>query len=139
MFIILNSRATHVPVGEDQFQNIELTRELAKMFNKRFGETFPIPTAILTGKEYSRLKSFRDPVKKMSKSDPDPKSRICLTDSPDSIVKVIKKAVTDFTSEVTYDPELRPGVANLISIHSFVTNKSVEDICEEAKGFDTAK
>lgn len=109
------------------------------MFNKRFGQTFPIPTAILTDKEYARLKSFRDPVKKMSKSDPDPKSRICLMDPPEHIVNVIKKAVTDFTSEVTYNPELRPGVSNLVSIHSFVTNKTVEDICKEVEGVNTGK
>ncbi|CAG9862866.1 unnamed protein product [Phyllotreta striolata] len=136
---VLAYKATHVPVGEDQVQQIQLCQDLARMFNKRFGETFPIPQTVITGSEFARLRSLRDPNKKMSKSDPDPKSRICVTDKPDDIVRNIKKAVTDFTSEVTYDPDKRPGVSNLINIHSFVTNKSVADICREAKNLDTGK
>ncbi|XP_028132038.2 tryptophan--tRNA ligase, mitochondrial [Diabrotica virgifera virgifera] len=136
---ILAYKATHVPVGEDQIQQIQLSQDLARMFNKKFGETFPIPHALTTGSEYARLRSLRDPSKKMSKSDPDPKSRICLTDRPDDIVRNIKKAVTDFNSEVTYDPEGRPGIANLINIHSFATNKSVEDICKDAKNINTGE
>jgi tryptophanyl-tRNA synthetase len=132
-------KATHVPVGEDQTQNIELTQDLARMFNNRFGETFPIPHCIYTGSEFSRLKSLRDPSKKMSKSDPDPKSRICLNDSPDDILKKIKKSVTDFTSEVTFDPDKRPGVSNLISIHSFVSGRTVEEICGEVQNVNTGK
>ncbi|KAJ8916204.1 hypothetical protein NQ315_016343 [Exocentrus adspersus] len=132
-------RSTHVPVGEDQVQQIQLCQELARMFNNRFGQTFPIPHSIITGTEYARLRSLRDPEKKMSKSDPDPKSRICLTDKPEDIARNVKKAVTDFISEVTYDPVLRPGVSNLISIHSFVTNKSVEEICTEATGLNTGQ
>ncbi|KAJ8926688.1 hypothetical protein NQ314_020903 [Rhamnusium bicolor] len=119
------ARATHVPVGEDQVQQIQLTQDLARMFNSRFGNTFPIPHTIITGTEYARLRSLRDPLKKMSKSDPDPKSRICLTDKPDDIVRNIKKA--------------RPGVSNLISIHSFVTNKTVDDICREAGNINTGE
>lgn len=126
-------------MGEDQAQNIQLTQDLARMFNNRFGETFPIPHCIFPGSDYSRLRSLRDPSKKMSKSDPDPKSRICLIDPPDEIMKKIKKSVTDFTSEVTYDPETRPGVANLISIHSFVTGKTVSQICEEAQNLNTGQ
>jgi tryptophanyl-tRNA synthetase len=136
---ILAYKATHVPVGEDQTQNIELTQDLARMFNNRFGETFPIPHCIYTGSEFSRLKSLRDPSKKMSKSDPDPKSRICLNDSPDDILKKIKKSVTDFTSEVTFDPDKRPGVSNLISIHSFVSGRTVEEICGEVQNVNTGK
>ncbi|KAJ3653965.1 hypothetical protein Zmor_013184 [Zophobas morio] len=136
---ILAYKATHVPVGEDQTQNIELTQDLARMVNKRFGDTFPIPQAIYTSSEYARLKSLRDPAKKMSKSDSDPKSRIHLVDSPDEILKKIKKSVTDFTAEVGYDPESRPGVSNLISIHSFMTGKSVDEICEEARTMNTGQ
>ncbi|XP_018575584.1 tryptophan--tRNA ligase, mitochondrial [Anoplophora glabripennis] len=136
---ILLYKATHVPVGEDQVQQIQLAQELARMFNNRFGDTFPVPHSIVTGTKYARLRSLRDPDKKMSKSDSDPKSRICLTDKPDDIVRNIKKAVTDFTSEVTYDLEERPGVSNLISIHSFITSKTVDEICEEAKGLSTGQ
>ncbi|KAJ8982069.1 hypothetical protein NQ317_001478 [Molorchus minor] len=75
----------------------------------------------------------------MSKSDPDPKSRICLTDKADDIVRNIKKSVTDFTSEVYYNPTERPGVSNLISIHSFVTNKSVDEICKEVESLNTGQ
>ncbi|KAG5890965.1 hypothetical protein JTB14_028643 [Gonioctena quinquepunctata] len=136
---ILAYKATHVPVGEDQVQQIQLAQELARMFNSRFGSTFPIPHALITGSDHARLKSLRDPTKKMSKSDPDPKSRICITDKPEDIVRNIKKAVTDFTSEVTYNPEERPGIANLISIHSFVTNKSVDEICRDAQNINTGE
>ncbi|XP_066156005.1 tryptophan--tRNA ligase, mitochondrial [Euwallacea fornicatus] len=136
---ILSYKATHVPVGEDQVQQIQLCQELTRMFNNRYGQTFPTPHTLITSSEYGRIKSLRDPLKKMSKSDPDEKSRICLTDSPDTIVKNIKKAVTDFTSEVTFDPETRPGVSNLISIHSFVTGKTAEEICKEAEDIDTGK
>lgn len=87
----------------------------------------------------ARLKSLRDCTKKMSKSDPDPKSAIYLTDSPKQILEKIKKGITDFTSEVTFDPESRPGVANLITIHSLATGMSPEAICESAKGIDTGK
>ncbi|XP_050306662.1 tryptophan--tRNA ligase, mitochondrial [Anthonomus grandis grandis] len=136
---ILSYKATHIPVGEDQVQQIQLCQELARIFNGRFGETFPIPRSLITSSEYGRVRSLRDPSKKMSKSDPDEKSRICMTDMPDTIARNIKKAVTDFTSEVTFDPVNRPGVSNLISIHSFVSGKSVNDICQEVQGIDTGK
>lgn len=136
---ILTYKATHVPVGEDQIQQIQLCQELARMFNNRYGQTFPIPHTLITSSEYGRIKSLRDPSKKMSKSDPDAKSRICLTDSIDDIVSKIKKAVTDCTSQVTYNPDERPGVSNLISIHSFVTKKSVGDICREVEGLNTGQ
>lgn len=86
-----------------------------------------------------RIKSLRDPTKKMSKSDTDIKSRLDLTDTPDVLLNKIKKALTDFTSEVTYDPNNRPGVANLINIHSMLTGKTPEEICKEAEGLETAK
>ncbi|XP_017768039.1 PREDICTED: tryptophan--tRNA ligase, mitochondrial [Nicrophorus vespilloides] len=136
---ILIYKATHVPVGEDQLQHLQLSQDLARMFNNRFGETFPIPHSIISNAGNARLKSLRDPLKKMSKSDADPKSRICLLDSTDEIVNKIKKAVTDFTSEVSYDPENRPGVSNLITIHSILSGKSVEQILNESRGLDTGK
>lgn len=86
-----------------------------------------------------RIKSLRDPTKKMSKSDPDPKSFINLMDKPDEIRSKIKKSITDFTSSVTFDPENRPGVSNLIMLHSLVTNKTPNEICDEVKQLDTGK
>lgn len=90
---------------------------------------------------WSRLRSLRKPENKMSKSEPDPKSRISLMDSPDAIVEKIKKSMTDFTSEVTFDQEKRPGVANLITIHSLCTGEPPEKICTsmQNQGLDTGK
>lgn len=88
---------------------------------------------------WCRLRSLRKPECKMSKSEPDPKSRIGLTDSPDEIVEKLKKAVTDFTSAVTYDPEGRPGVSNLIMIHSLCSGETPEDICKSVTHLDTGK
>lgn len=87
----------------------------------------------------ARIRNLRDPSKKQSKSDPNQKSRITLRDDPKDILKKIKRAITDFTSEVTYDPVNRPGVANLISIHSFVKNVSPQQICDESRDIDTGK
>lgn len=89
-----------MPVGEDQLQHLQLAQDLARMFNRRFGETFPMPKSLVSDKGNARIKSLRDPFKKMSKSDTDSKSRVCLTDTPEEITKNFKKAVTDFTSKV---------------------------------------
>lgn len=86
-----------------------------------------------------RIKSLRDPTKKMSKSDLDPKSCVMITDTPEVIISKVKKAITDFTSEVTFEPESRPGVTNLLTIHSMVSGKSIQQICDEAKDIDTGK
>lgn len=137
---ILLYKTTHVPVGEDQIQHIQLTQHLANLFNNRYGTTFPDCHAVIDSEGAGRIRSLRDPSKKMSKSDPEVKSCIYLTDEPDVIVEKIKKAVTDFTSEVTYDPENRMGVSNLVAIHSLVSNgKSPADICKEVQGIDTGK
>lgn len=87
----------------------------------------------------NRVKSLRDPTKKMSKSNPDIRGRIDLIDTPDVILRHIKRAVTDFTSQVTFDEESRPGVSNLITIHSMLTGKSVEDICKESENQNTGE
>ncbi|XP_065164976.1 tryptophan--tRNA ligase, mitochondrial [Atheta coriaria] len=134
---ILLYKSTHVPVGEDQIQQIQLAQELARMFNNHFGETFPIPHSIVSSSLNSRLKSLRNPDKKMSKSEPDAKSRITLLDTDDEIRNKFKKAVTDFTSTISYDPEKRPGVSNLVAIHSELTGKSIEEIVADAKHLDT--
>lgn len=86
-----------------------------------------------------RIKSLRDPSKKMSKSDLDPKSCVMITDTPEIITGKVKKAITDFTSDVTYEPETRAGVTNLLTIHSMVSGKSIQQICDEAKNIDTGR
>ncbi|KAG7199586.1 hypothetical protein KM043_014192 [Ampulex compressa] len=136
---ILLYKATHVPVGQDQVQHIQLAQSLAMTFNKKYGDTFPVPQALINDDLSQRIKSLRDPSKKMSKSSKNKKATLNILDSPDILLMKIKKAVTDFTSEVTYDPEKRPGVANLIIIHSLLTNKTPAVICAESQGLDTGE
>lgn len=137
--ILIYFRATHVPVGEDQLQHIQLTQHLSRIFNTRYGQTFPICHAMIDNQEAARIRSLRNPSKKMSKSDLDTKATINIRDDPDVIVEKIKKAVTDFTSDVTYDPTNRPGVSNLIAIHSLVTGLPIDKVVEEAKTIDTGR
>lgn len=85
------------------------------------------------------MKSLRDPSSKMSKSDPQKLATVFLTDTPDDIVLKIRRAVTDFTSEVTYEPESRPGVSNLVSMHAAVSGQSVEEVVRMAEGMDTGQ
>lgn len=127
---ILLYKATDVPVGEDQIHHIELTRHLAKSFNRGYGVIFPSPKALIG--DVPKIRSLRNPATKMSKSELNQMSHIELTDTPDAITEKIKKAVTDLTSEVTYDPETRPGVSNLIDIHMAFTGQFAEEICEDA-------
>lgn len=120
-------------------QQLQLAQHLAKIFNTKYGRTFPIINGLVEDGPSSRIRSLRDPTRKQSKSDPDAKSRITLLDPPDLILERVKKSITDFTSEVTYDPENRPGVANLITIHSLSANLSVEEICRQNQDIDTGK
>ncbi|KAG8232099.1 hypothetical protein J437_LFUL012296 [Ladona fulva] len=136
---ILVYKATKVPVGEDQLQHLQLAQHLAKLFNSKYGKLFPHPKALINDDCTARLRSLRDPTKKMSKSEPDPKSRIDLTDSEEVILEKVKKAVTDFESAVTWDPKNRPGVSNLIAIHCGMTGKTPEEIVQDAQGLDTGK
>lgn len=126
-----------MPVGEDQLQHIQLAQHLARVFNFRYGDTFPLCHAMIDNQEAARIRSLRNPAKKMSKSDADGRATISIRDEPDIIVEKIKKAVTDFTSDVTYDPVNRPGVSNLVAIHSLITETPIEQILEEAKTLDT--
>ncbi|XP_055944889.1 tryptophan--tRNA ligase, mitochondrial-like [Argiope bruennichi] len=135
---ILMYKANEVPVGEDQLQHIQLSQHLAKLFNNRYGKTFPIPQP-LVDENCARIKSLRQPDKKMSKSDSNIRNRIEITDPPDVMLKRIKEAVTDMTSAVTYDADQRPGVSNLILMHSLCTGKSCESICEEHRNLDTGQ
>ncbi|XP_012286589.1 tryptophan--tRNA ligase, mitochondrial [Orussus abietinus] len=135
---ILLYRATHVPVGQDQVQHLQLAQQLAQVFNTRYGETFPIPHSVINNNNF-RIRSLRDPSKKMSKSSNDPKGVLSLIDEPKVIVNKLKKAITDFTSQVTYNPQERPGVANLILLHSALSGKTPDEICYEARDLDTGK
>lgn len=132
-------KATKVPVGKDQLPHIYLVQDTAETFNKRFGPVFPRPEALLVSGEAGRLRHLRDPMKKMSKSSDDPRSYVALDDPPSAVRDKIKKALTDCTSRVTYEPESRPAVANLVVLHSLLTGLSPEEVCREAEGIDTGK
>jgi len=122
-----------VPVGEDQKQHIELTRDLAERFNKRYNEILTIPEARIP-KIGARIMSLVDPTKKMSKSDPNQKSYITLLDDAKAIEKKIKSAVTDSDGIIKYDKENKPGITNLLNIYSILTNKPIEELEKEYEG-----
>jgi tryptophanyl-tRNA synthetase len=127
---ILLYRANLVPVGDDQSQHLEMTRDLAERFNNRFGEVFPIPDGYIP-ETAARVMSFSDPSVKMSKSDPNVKSRINILDDADVIRKRIRSAVTDSDPEVRYDIDQKPGISNLLEIMSACTSRSVDDLVAE--------
>ncbi len=126
---ILLLRANLVPVGDDQRQHIEVTRDLAERFNNKFGEVFPIPEGYIPGTS-ARVMSLTEPTNKMSKSDPQAKSRVSLLDDPDVIRKRIRSAVTDSDPEVRYDTEAKPGISNLLEIMSACTGDKVDSLVE---------
>lgn len=127
---ILLYDADYVPVGEDQKQHLELTRDIAVRFNNRYGEFFKVPEPIIP-KTGARIMDLQEPTKKMSKSDETDKGYISLFDDIATIKKKIKSAVTDNVGIVRFDPENQPGVANLMSIRSVLTGEPFEAI--EAK------
>jgi len=116
-----------VPVGEDQRQHLELTRDLAMRFNSRFGETFVIPEATIL-KEAAKIYDLQEPTAKMSKSAPDPKGLINLMDEPNQVVKKIKSAVTDTDGEIRFDRDNKPGVSNLLGIFAAVTGENLTSL-----------
>lgn len=122
-----------VPVGDDQKQHIELTRDLAERFNKRYGEVFVIPDIQLP-KAGARIKSLQEPTKKMSKSDPNTKATIRFLDTPKEIEKKIKSAVTDSDGVVAFDEVNKPGVSNLLTIESAVTGQSIDTLVKKYEG-----
>ena len=130
---ILLYQPKSVPVGEDQRQHLELTRDLAMRFNSRFGMTFEVPEAHIL-KETAKIFDLQDPTAKMSKSTQDPKGLINLMDEPSVITKKIKSAVTDTDGAIRFDRETKPGVSNLIGILSAVTGSSIESIESEFSG-----
>jgi tryptophanyl-tRNA synthetase len=121
-----------VPVGEDQKQHIELTRDIAIRFNSRYGDTFVLPQPDIKG-EGARIMSLENPAKKMSKSDPSPHATIALLDTPDVIRKKVKRAVTDSGSEVTATAD-KPALTNLLGIYSLMSGESVPVIEERYAG-----
>ncbi len=116
-----------VPVGEDQRQHLELTRDLAMRFNSRFGETFVVPEAHIL-KETAKIYDLQLPTAKMSKSAQDPKGLINLMDEPTAVAKKIKSAVTDTDGEIRFDREQKPGVSNLLGIFSAITGDSIASL-----------
>ena len=122
-----------VPVGEDQKQHLELTRDLAIRFNSRFGDTFVVPEPYIADRG-ARIMSLIEPTKKMSKSDPNPKGFISLLDDLNQIKNKIKGAVTDLDGKVKYDEENKPGISNLMTIYSCIANVSYEDIEKKYEG-----
>ncbi|MDI3340238.1 MAG: tryptophan--tRNA ligase [Sphaerobacter sp.] len=124
---ILLYDAAQIPVGEDQKQHIELTRDLAIRFNNTFGETFVVPEPDIK-EAGARIMSLQDPTKKMSKSDPDPASRIELRDSPDVIRRKIRRAVTDSGAEVRYDEAEKPAISNLLAIYHLFSDIPIPEL-----------
>jgi tryptophanyl-tRNA synthetase len=124
---ILLYRSDIVPIGEDQRQHLELTRDVAQRFNSRYGETFVIPEGVFpeTG---GRVMNLQEPTVKMSKSRGSESGTVLMLDSPDTIRKKLKTAVTDSGSDVRYDPEEKPGISNLIELMTVVTEKSIQEI-----------
>ena len=130
---ILLFQADVVPVGADQMQHLELTRDIAQRFNNIYGDVFTIPEAYV-GKTGARIMSLQDPTKKMSKSDENVNASIYLTDPSDAIIRKFKRAVTDSGCEVRYNKEEKPGVSNLIDIYRTATGKTIEEIEREFDG-----
>lgn len=135
---ILLYKATHVPIGQDQRQHLELTRNIAQRYNKTFASNFfPLPADVYTSS--SKVYSLTSPGNKMSKSSLKPHSVINLTDSPEVIQRNIKRAITDSIRGISYDPNSRPGVANLIQLFSLVSGLALEDVIKQYEGKEIVK
>jgi tryptophanyl-tRNA synthetase len=130
---ILVYQADRVPVGEDQRQHLELTRDLAQRFNHRFGKTFRIPEAYIV-KETAKIADLQDPTAKMSKSSSSPAGIIDLLDDPKVSAKKIRSAVTDSGRDVVFDPENKAGVANLLTIYSALSGRKISELEDEYAG-----
>ncbi|MBT0566796.1 tryptophan--tRNA ligase [Williamsia sp. CHRR-6] len=137
---ILAFNVNRVPVGEDQRQHLELTRNLAQRFNSRFGETFVVPEAhIVSGT--AKIFDLQDPTSKMSKSADSDAGLINLLDDPKRSAKKVRSAVTDNDREIRFDPEHKPGVSNLLTIQSALTGTSIDELVAgyEGKGYGDLK
>lgn len=122
-----------VPVGYDQLQHIEITRDIATRVNNIYGDIFKIPEGFIS-KIGAKITSLQDPTSKMSKSDPNPNGVISCLDSPEIIVKKFKKAVTDSDSTIAYDPENKAGISNLLGILAVSTGKTIEQTVIDCQG-----
>ena len=130
---ILLYQAHYVPVGEDQRQHIELTRDLAGRFNSRYGQTFQLPEAYIL-KTAAKINDIQEPTAKMSKSSGAVAGVIEIMDSPDANLKKIKSAVTDAGREVTFDAAEKPGISNLLTIHSALSGRTIAELENEFAG-----
>lgn len=122
-----------VPVGIDQRQHLELTRDLAMRFNNIYGDTFKVPEAYIP-KVGAKIMSLQEPTKKMSKSDEDVNSFVTVIDDPDTIIRKFKRAVTDSDTAIRFDQENKPGISNLMTIYSAITGQSMDAIQAEFEG-----
>ncbi|MGH3315294.1 MAG: tryptophan--tRNA ligase, partial [Nocardioidaceae bacterium] len=130
---ILIYHADQVPVGEDQRQHLELTRDLGQRFNHRFGPTFNLPEPYIV-KETAKILDLQDPSIKMSKSASSPSGIIDLLDEPAKSAKKVRSAVTDSGRDVVFDEEAKPGLSNLLTIYSTLTGRSIADLEQEYAG-----
>jgi len=129
---ILLFQADVVPVGKDQLQHLEITRDIAQRFNGIYGDVFTIPEPYI-GKAGAKIMSLQDPLKKMSKSDENPNASILLMDDPDTIIRKFKRAVTDSEACICYRDE-QPGIKNLLDIYCACNNKTPEEAVKEFEG-----
>jgi tryptophanyl-tRNA synthetase len=122
-----------VPVGEDQRQHLELTRDLAQRFNHRFGEFFVVPEAHIL-EETAKILDLQDPDAKMGKTNASPAGVVELLDEPSANAKKIRSAVTDSDRDIRFDPDRKPGVSNLLTIYSALAGRSVDDLVASYQG-----
>ncbi|MBA2174493.1 tryptophan--tRNA ligase [Halobacillus locisalis] len=130
---ILLYKTDIVPVGDDQKQHLELTRNLAQRFNNKYNDIFTVPE-VRIAETGSRIMSLQEPTKKMSKSDENQKAYISMLDDEKKIIKKVKSAVTDSEGIVKYDKENKPGVSNLLTIYSICSNTSIEELEQQYEG-----
>jgi len=130
---ILLYQADAVPVGEDQRQHLELTRDLAQRFNTRFGKTFTVPSAYIV-RDTAKITDLQDPTAKMSKSASSPNGILELLEEPARSAKKIKSAVTDTGREILYDEENKPGISNLLTMYAALTQRTIDELLEQYDG-----
>ncbi len=137
---ILIYQADLVPVGDDQKQHVELTRDIANRFNGVYGDVFKLPEPFIP-KVGARIMSLQDPTSKMSKSEIDNGGCVCLMDKPEDIMRAFKRAVTDSETEIRYDVKAKPGISNLLQIYAVATGKSIPQAEQEfaGQGYGTFK
>ena len=135
---ILLYHADRVPVGEDQRQHLELTRNLAVRFNQRYGDTFTVPEAAIAPVG-AKIQDLQNPTAKMSKSADSPQGTVLVLDPPDVIRRKVRRAVTDPGTDVRYDPVHKPGVSNLLTILAVVSGRPVEQVAERYHQYGSLK